>query len=285
MLDHRLLCTFVCVADTGSFTGAAKKLHITQSTVSQQLMRLEEAVGHELISRSARHAQLTSAGERLLQYARQILLLQLEAVTLLSNPVGIVPVRIGLPDDIVTAKMNRTFATFSRQHREVRLDVTTGLSRDLSRRFRAGEFDVVVVKEPSAAADHCASFPEAIGWFESTGSSGNWSDPVPLVTFSADGLYRETMFDRLERERRCWYIAFTGCSLRSALTAVEAGLGLSLVPVGATADYGVQPHVLLGMEPAMAVSIYSREKTGRIGELVARMTEVLQDRHKVHVER
>lgn len=278
MLDPRLLRAFVSIADTGSFTLAAEQLYMTQSTISQQLGRLEQAVGRELIDRAARPVRATPSGERLLGYARRILSLQNEAETLLSDPAGTAAIRIGLPDDIVTSKMSKTFSTFSEQHREVRLDATTGLSRDLTKRFRAGEFDIVVVKEPTASSDHRATFPEPIGWFESADMSREWPDPVPLVAFPPGGLYRDVMFERIERERRRWYIAFTGSSLHSVLVAVEAGLGLSLVPIATVINYHVRPHTGLGLEAAMVVSIYSWEKNGEIGELVELMTSVLAER-------
>ncbi|MFC6634358.1 LysR family transcriptional regulator [Microbulbifer taiwanensis] len=281
MLDPRLLRAFVTIVDAGSFTAAAGRLHMTQSTISQQLGRLEQAVGRELIDRAARPVGPTASGERLLGHARRILALESEAVALLSDPAGTSAIRIGLPDDIVTSRLSREFATFSEQHREVRLDVTTGLSRDLSKRFRAGEFDVVVVKEPTASADYRATFPEAIGWFEGANSAGDWPDPIPLVTFPAGGLYREAMFERIERERRNWYIAFTGSSLNSVLVAVEAGLGLSLLPLGATANYNVRQNQSLGLEPAMVVSVYSWEGAGHIGALVERITKVLADRFEL----
>ena len=142
MLDLRLLRTFVAVADTASFTLAAERLNSTQSTVSQPLGRLEAAVGQSLINRSSRPIAPTPSGERLLGYARRLLASQDDAQVLLADPSGTVTIRIGLPDDIVTSSMSRRFAQFAALHREVRLDVTTGLSRDLKRRFRAGEFDM-----------------------------------------------------------------------------------------------------------------------------------------------
>ena len=51
------LRTFVTIADSGSFTIAAQRLHMTQSTISQQLGRLEQAVGHMLVDRAARPAR------------------------------------------------------------------------------------------------------------------------------------------------------------------------------------------------------------------------------------
>jgi DNA-binding transcriptional LysR family regulator len=275
MFDPRLLRAFVAIADTGSFTHAAERLHMTQSTISQQLGRLEEAVGHDLIDRAARPVQPTAAGERLLAYARRILALQQEAATLLADPAGTASIRIGVPEDIVTTAMAKVFAQFSKQHREVRLDVTAGLSRDLTKRYRDGEFDIVVVKESAASSDHRATFPEAMGWFESADAPEAWPDPIPLVTFPPGGLYRDAMFERIERERRRWYIAFSGGSLHNVLVAVEAGLGLSLLPIEPAFSHRVRQYAPFGMEPSMVVSLYAWEKTGPVSELVERMGAVL----------
>ena len=81
-----------------------------------------------------------------------------------------------------------------------------------------------------------------MGWFESTDAPAAWSDPIPLVTFPLGGLYRETMFDRVERERRHWYIAFSGSSLNNVLVAVEGGLGITLLPIAATRGRHVRPY-------------------------------------------
>lgn len=278
MLDPRLLRAFVAIVDAGGFTAAAERLHMTQSTVSQQLGRLEEAVGHVLVDRTMRPARPTEAGERLLGHARRILSLQQEAETLLVTPAGAIPIRIGLPDDIAASGMSRVFASFAGRHREIRLDVTTGLSRDLAARYHAGEFDIAVVKEPVAGDGHRASFPEAIGWFESARREEAWPDPVPLVAFPVGGLYREPMFARIEQRRRRWYVAFTGSSLGSVLAAVEAGLGISLVPVGAAANYRVRPCAGFTAERPMAVSLYAWENTGPIGTLVGLMGEALAQR-------
>ena len=72
-LDIRLLRAFCAVADTRSFTGAARKLKLTQSTVSQQVMALEKELGAQLLKRSNRFVGLTTAGEIVLQCTRQVL--------------------------------------------------------------------------------------------------------------------------------------------------------------------------------------------------------------------
>lgn len=278
MLDPRLLRTFVAVTDAASFTLAADRLHSTQSTVSQHLARLEAAVGQELIDRTARPIALTPAGERLIGYARRLLALQAEAQSLLADPAGTTTIRIGVPDDIVTAAMSRQFARFAERHRQIRLDVTTGLSRDLSKRFRAGEFDIVVVKAPLADADARASFSEPLAWFESANRKDPWADPLPLVTFPPGGLYRDLMIDRIERDQRRWYIAFTGNSLGSVLSAIEAGLGVSVLPVSSTAVHALRPSAIFPAEDALLVSIYAWEIEGPTAELVEAMMGVLAER-------
>jgi DNA-binding transcriptional LysR family regulator len=278
MLEPRLLRSFVAIADGGSFVQAAARLNMTQSTISQQLARLEEAVGQTLVDRAARPVQPTAAGERLLGYARRILTLQQEAEAVLRDPAGTASIRIGVPEDIVTAAMAKVFAKFSKQHREVRLDVTAGLSRDLTKRYREGAFDIVVVKESAASSDHRATFPEAMGWFESADAPEAWPGPIPLVTFPPGGLYRDVMFERIERERRRWYIAFSGSSLHNVLVAVEAGLGLSLLPIESAFGHRVRQYVPFGMELSMVVSLYAWDNTGPVSELVERMEAVLATR-------
>jgi DNA-binding transcriptional LysR family regulator len=280
MLDPRLLRAFVAIADAGSFTQAAKRLNMTQSTISQQLARLEGAVGHILVDRDTRPIRATATGERLLGYARRILALQHEAETALGDPAGTAPVRIGVPEDIVNRTMAEVFGGFAKGNRTVRLDVTAGLSRDLARRYRAGEFDIVVVKETAAEPDYRASFPEPMAWFESADRQfdADWLDPIPLVAFPPGGLYREAMFERIEREQRRWYIAFSGSSLRNVLVGVEAGLGLSLLPCSVTSGHRVRPYTRFGAEPSMVVSLYAWEKTGPVAELAERMAGVLAAR-------
>lgn len=277
MIDPRLLRAFVAVIDGGGFTRAAERLRMTQSTISQQIARLEAQLGQPLIDREARPLRMTVAGERLSGFARRILALQDEATLALGDPAGSVPVRIGLADDILTPEMARLFAAFAAAHRQMRLDVTTGLSRALTARYREGEFDIVVVKESAPAPDCRASFPEPVAWFEAV-NAGSWPDPLPLVTFPSGGLYRDQMFARADAESRRWYVAFSGSSLANVATAVEAGLGMSLLPTRAMAGHNVKRSRLFGAEPAMVVSLYAWEAGGPCGPLVAAMHGLLATR-------
>src|SRR5690349_20732379 len=64
---------FVAIADTGNFTRAAERMHVTQPSLSQQILNLEKEVGHKLFHRLGRKAVLTEAGTVFLERARRIL--------------------------------------------------------------------------------------------------------------------------------------------------------------------------------------------------------------------
>jgi DNA-binding transcriptional LysR family regulator len=86
MLDLELLRSFVSVVDAGGFTRAGERVHRTQSTVSQQIKRLEDDVGQPLLNRSGKDVTPTEAGERLLSYARRLLALAEEARDVMARP-------------------------------------------------------------------------------------------------------------------------------------------------------------------------------------------------------
>ena len=275
MLDPRLLRSFVAIVESGSFTQAAARLHSTQSTVSQHLSRLEGAVAQKLIDRAARPVIATPAGERLLGYARRLLALQGEALQSLRDAKRTASLRIGVPDDVLTIAMSRRLASFAAVNGEVRLDVTTGLSRDIQRRYRAGELDIAVVKEPAPGPDARASLPEPLAWFESAETGYAATDSLPLVAFPPGGLYRDLMIQRLENEGRNWHVAVTGSSLSSVITAVEAGIGVSVLPVSAVQGRMVRKNRELGRAGKMSISIYAWERAGAVDELIDGMFKQL----------
>ncbi|MBO9726809.1 MAG: LysR family transcriptional regulator [Novosphingobium sp.] len=278
MLDPRLLRSFVAIADTGHFTRAAERLGMTQSTISQQLGRLEELSGHPLIDRAARPVRPTPLGERLLGHARRILQLDEEAQSLLRDPAGTAAISIGLPEDLATLALARGLARFAAGSSRIRLDVVTGLSRDLASRYRQGEFDIAVVKEEQSGPDCRASFPEPLGWFAAPEHEVEVRDPLPLVTFPTGGLYRDTMFRELEAAGRRWYVAFSGSSLQSVLAAVSAGMGVSLLPLAVTQGHGVRRLTGMGEAPPMVVSLYAREEQEPIAALVRMIGTALETR-------
>ena len=112
-LEIDLLRTFAAVADTGSFTAAAELVARTQSAVSLQVKRLEEAVGQRVFERTSRSLALTAAGETLLGYARRILELNDESVRRIAEPPVEGVIRLGITEYFVPGELPRILARFA----------------------------------------------------------------------------------------------------------------------------------------------------------------------------
>ena len=88
MLDTDQLRTFIAISETGSFTKAADVVNKTQSAVSMQMKRLEERLERPIFSRDGRASRLTEDGQRLLDYARRIVKLNVETLAAFSTPLS-----------------------------------------------------------------------------------------------------------------------------------------------------------------------------------------------------
>src|SRR6201997_3903064 len=100
MLDFELLRAFVAVADCGGFRRAAERLSLTQSTVSQQIKRLELETKRPLFRRTTRSVALTDDGEMLLGDARRLLQLEEAARHRLPRPALAWLARLGVVEEI-----------------------------------------------------------------------------------------------------------------------------------------------------------------------------------------
>src|SRR5918911_83027 len=122
-LEPEVLGGFVAIAETGSFTAAAKRVNRTQSAVSMQIKRLEENLGRELFTRDGRAVELTSDGEVLLGHARRILAVHREALAAFDRDALAGEVTIGAPDDYASTFLPRILARFARTHPRVQVNV------------------------------------------------------------------------------------------------------------------------------------------------------------------
>lgn len=216
MLDLVLLRTFVSVVDTGNFTRAGEHLHLTQSTVSQQVIRLEQNLGCRLLDRSQRQVLPTEEGERLLGYARRLLRLSDEASEALSPAHGDGVLRLGVPEDLAGEVLMPVLTRFTEERPRLRLEVESGLSHHLLRLYRSGELDLLLVKQWGADSDCHARWAEPLGWFGSATrpfGEGSPEEPVPLVVFPVGALYRQEMIHAMESIGRRWRIGYSSASL------------------------------------------------------------------------
>ena len=137
---------------------------MSQSTVSQQVRRLEDMLGKPLFERSSHQVLLTEEGVKLLSYARRIIALNEEAHDALTGIWRDGVLRIGMPEDFAVPT-TELLADFSREHPHLRLDVASGLSADLHSAYAREELDLITVKQrrrqPRAAR------PEPLLWLDS----------------------------------------------------------------------------------------------------------------------
>lgn len=230
MLDLELLRSFVSVVDAGGFTRAGERVHRTQSTVSQQIKRLEEDVGRPLLIRSGKDVTPTEAGERLLTYARRLLSLAEEARDVLSRPGSEGAIRIGITEDFAAYRLTKLLATFARNHPTLRLDVRSGQSLFLYRDLERGDLDLALIKRAASERGGIAVWPERVHWVTSKSHPRDTTTgSVPLIGFGSGCLYRAHAIHALERAGRNWHMAYTSSSLAGIQAAVAAGLGLSIL--------------------------------------------------------
>jgi len=245
MFSPQQLLSFVAVCETGSFTRAGERVFLSQSTVSQQVRKLEEVLGKALLERTSHQVQLTEEGERLLHYARRIIALNGEAHDALSNQWRDGIVRLGVPEDFAAATTG-LLAEFSRMHPQLRLDVTSGLSHELRNAWQREELDIILIKQIKGNKPN-ASRPEPMLWLDSADFPVFERDPLPLVLFPLNGLYRETICQSLDSMGRSWCISYSSASLAALVAASAAGLGITLLP----ASCRLPEHRILGRESGL----------------------------------
>src|SRR5438105_10413997 len=151
LLDVDQLRTFIAIVETGSFTRAAEAVHKTQSAVSMQMKRLEERLARPIFTRDGRASKLTDDGERLLDFARRIVKLNVEAVTAFSDAELSGRVRLGVPDDYADRYLPEIMARFSRAYPGAELTVICEPTVDLVERVAGNELDLAIVTNMETA--------------------------------------------------------------------------------------------------------------------------------------
>ena len=226
MLDLELLRSFVSVVDSGGFTRAGERVHRTQSTVSQQIKRLEDDVGQPLLNRNGKDVTPTEAGERLLSYARRLLSLAEEARDVVARPESEGAVRLGIPEDFAAYRLAKLLATFSRSRPGLRLDVRADQSaylqaRSRTRRTRSG---VAQARRRRERRHRSVAGARALGHQQEPSAS------IRARLGAADRFSRRLPLSRARdpcaRKRRArWHMAYTSSDLAGIQAAVAAGTG------------------------------------------------------------
>ncbi|MER7913438.1 MULTISPECIES: LysR substrate-binding domain-containing protein [unclassified Streptomyces] len=237
MYEPTQLRTFLAVAQTLSFTRAADRLGLRQSTVSQHVRRLEEATGRPLFSRDTHRVELTEDGEAMLGFARTILQAHERAAAFFGGTRLRGRLRFGASEDFVTTRLPEILESFRREHPEVDLELTVELSGTLQARLAAGRLDLILAKRRGTEGGGRLVWEDSLIWIGAPGLRIEPDRPVPLILYPPPGITRARALEALEAQGRAWRIACTSSSLSANVAAARAGLGVmahtrGLVPPG-----------------------------------------------------
>jgi DNA-binding transcriptional LysR family regulator len=230
MIDVDQLRTFIAIAETGSFTKAAEVVHKTQSAVSMQMKRLEGRLDKPVFARDGRASKLTEDGEKLLDYARRIVKLNMEALAAFSGKELSGRVRLGVPDDYADRYLPEIMARFSRAYPGVELTVLCEPSIDLLERIEANDLDLAIVTATEGQRPSEAFRRERLLWVTSARHATHCEDPLPLALGKQSCCWRRLALEGLEKTGRPHRILYTSSNAGAYAAAVLAGLAVSVMP-------------------------------------------------------
>ena len=154
-VTFRQLRAFTAVAALGSFTAAARQLHLTQSALSVLVRELERELGTRLFDRHTRSVQLTEAGRDFLPHVDQIFV-ELDAGSarvagLRDKRRGLL--RIGAPQLMACTLMPRVIAAFRTVHPAVDVRLTDTLPELMLGRLSGGDVEMAIGPDVAIGAD------------------------------------------------------------------------------------------------------------------------------------
>jgi len=230
LIDVDQLRAFIAIAETGSFTRAADVVFKTQSAVSMQMKRLEERIGRPIFVRDGRASKLTEDGERLLDYARRIVKLNVEALAAFDDKELTGRVRLGVPDDYADRYLPEIMARFSRAYPGVELTVICEPSVDLLQRIDANGIDLAIVTNSEHVRPAETFRRERLLWVTSSRHSTHKEEPLPLALGRPTCTWRKLAIERLETVDRSCRLLYASSSAGAVAAAVLSGLAVSVLP-------------------------------------------------------
>lgn len=289
-IDPVLWRSLVAVADSGGFTRAARQLNRTQSAVSMQIRRLEDAIGLTLFKRGGSAVLLTRDGEGMLAYARRILALQDEALSTIAGA-GIAGgdvagrrvaglVRLGTMDDYATTFLPPLLARFQSEHPQVDIEVHTGLTATMHERV-GRDLDLLLGMQPAGTGPvgggrGTVLRTEQPVWAVGKGSEAHHADPLPLALYPQGCLFRAWAFRALDAAGRRWRLAYMSPSLGAVAAAAEAGLAVGVFKAGTLPGSLRRLDARHGLPSLPLAEIALYRPAGRLTPAVAKLGDFLE---------
>lgn len=238
-MTFRQLDYFLMVANVGQITAAAKQLHMAQPPLSYQLKQLESELGVQLLRHAASGVSLTPAGERLRDYAQQLIDLRDQATTEVRGlGQGIAGVlTIGVTSSSIGATPNAKLRTLTRHYPQVQLKLVEANTYVLLDQLAHHQLDVAIVRTPFNAAQltvkplatgpMVAVVPPKYDYVAGNTLRLEALQPLPLIIYRRFARQFQATFAKHD------LTPFIACTCDDARTAVQwanAQLGVALVP-------------------------------------------------------
>jgi DNA-binding transcriptional LysR family regulator len=233
---------FCAVAETGSFSRAAEQSHVSQPSLSQQIMKLEDELGARLFDRLGRSVRLTDVGKTFLPRARSVLH-ELEAargdvIECKESISGIV--NVGVIPTVAPYFLPSRLTSFSRKFPQALLSVMEEITPVLLDRLRAGAIDVALLALPIRGHEFetapllterlFAALPRNHKFAKRSSLSLKDLRTEPFLLLRDGHCFRDTAVAACNRARLHPQIVFESGQFSSLLSMVGAGMGISIVP-------------------------------------------------------
>lgn len=228
-LDVALLRTFVHIVESGSMTATAAQLHMTQGAVSQQIKRLEEALGCAVLERDRRGIRLTTEGRRLLDRAAKMVALNDQIWADMRMPEMRGKVRLGVPYDLIGTHLPRVLQAYARSYPNVEVSLVSGTSIELRETLAKGKLDLALVEERLGAGEgegECLAVDRLV-WVGQHAGNAYSKRPLPVCLAQETCVFRPAIFDALERNAIEWRVVFDGAGLEAIALTLRSGLAVT----------------------------------------------------------
>lgn len=233
MLDNDQLRSFVAIVDTGSFTKAAERVNKTQSAVSMHVRRLEEQLGVSLFQKNGRGVRLSEDGDRLIDFAREILRIEASALLQVGQKGLAGRVKLGIPDDYAEPFLPAIMEGYSSRHPLVEISVICEGSIALAERVRSRDLDIALVTDCAAIPGVEVVREEPLVWIGSPKLKIDPGQPLPVALGAITCQWRQTAERILQQADRDYRIVLVSNNYSAIEPMVRTRLALTILPLGA----------------------------------------------------
>ena len=233
-MDLRQLEIIRAIAETGSFTAAGEKLHVSQSAISRQILILEDELGEPVFHRIGRRIRITPAGESLLQLSHRVFRDLQETVSAISDTREALRGSIGLVGGMTVCLyvFPTLLAEVRRIHPNLEMRVTVGSTQRSIEMLRSGAGDLGLLTLPIDASD-LVSVPHPLAAQKRIVPAD--LEGQPFVLFETGSITRRIVEEFFARERITPPIIMETENVEIIKAMVRSGLGISIIPWQAAA--------------------------------------------------